>query len=133
MESNKKHTLDIFEKHKGEHVLIDGTVKRFIAIAEDKMDFLYVMWNGRKTEIYTILSSLIIIKDKIDDYDYKHLQRISSLNDLDSINMLSPRTAELKEQMKKISDSVKAEVEFELRNPTDDSFKLLSEICWDMN
>lgn len=79
---NRKHTLEYFEKHKGEMMISgdDNSIYQFIAIALDPDDYLYVLYDGRTVRYSTILSSLVVLKGKIDDKDYGEFIRIAKLN-----------------------------------------------------
>ena len=77
---NEQSTIDIFEKHKGEFVIINNKVMQFVAIALDYSGYLYIMYDGRKIYYHTILEPLVILKGKIDDKDYNEIVRIARLN-----------------------------------------------------
>jgi len=135
MIENKKHTLEIFEKLKGQHVLINREVLRFIGIAVDKYDFLYLMWDGRKLSYYTILDRMSQLKDKIDNEHYQDFIRTAKLNDNDSDGKWSPKTDEEILFAEKESKMFKLITENKIKsdNINDEHFELLSEICWDLN
>jgi hypothetical protein len=127
MEKNLKHTIDIFDKLKGQHILINREVLRFIAIAKDDYDYLYVMWNGRKISYYTILDRISQLKDRIDNDDYNEMCRISRINHIDSSDIWLPKTDEEKKRSKMIADNTKIEIDKEIEKYK--NLILLSEVC----
>jgi len=131
MEENLRIIKKEFENLKGQHVIIDNIVLRFIAIAEDEWDFIYIMWNGKKLISHTVLEGIIPLKGKIDDKYYERIVRGARWNHHDSLDYMCPRTEDVKEAVKNFSKEVKQEAEEELKDR--EKLKLLSEICWDFN
>ena len=127
MNENKQHTIDIFERLKGQHVLIHDKVLRFIAIAEDKYDYLYIMYDGKKIHYHTILDRMSQLKDKIDDNHYQDFIRISKMNDDDSDEKFAPKTEDEIFTTKQLAFEHRKEIEKQL---TIDDIELLSEIYW---
>jgi hypothetical protein len=128
---NKEFTLKQFELYKGQHVLIDGVVRRFIGIAEDEYDYLYITWDGRKFDYHTILDHFIPLKNKIDDEDYDTIVYLSKINHLDSDQLLSPKDDAAKSELMKLNTICKFEVGNEIKN--NNNITMLSELCWDFN
>jgi len=64
---NEEVTIKNFNELKGQHVLINRKVLRFIAIVCDQNDYLYILWDGRDIKYHTILEPIIQLKNKIDD------------------------------------------------------------------
>ena len=52
--TNKEYTIDIFKKLKGQHILINNKVLRFIGIGEDQYDFLFILWDGKKVISFSV-------------------------------------------------------------------------------
>jgi hypothetical protein len=121
--NNKRHTLECFEKNKGDMVLIDSDVLQFVAIAEDDNDYLYVFYDGRELKLHTILSHLTIIKNKIDDRDYNYFVRIAKLNYHSAMlkdEKFKEHHAQLQEYLDKLPNSI-------------ENIRYLSEFHWDLN
>jgi hypothetical protein len=122
MSENKKHTIEHFEKHKGDMVLIDRDVYQFVAVAEDGDDYLYVMYDGRELKLYTILSHFTVIKNKIDDRDYNYFIRIAKLNYHSAMlkdEKYKEYHVQLQEYLDKLPDSI-------------ENIRYLSEFHWDL-
>jgi len=128
MENNLKIIKKEFNELKGQHVLINNTVLRFIAIAEDKYDYLYILWDGKNIKYHTILELLIPLKNKIDDQHYNSIVRTSMYNDIDSFDFMLPNDEE-KEIVKKFALKQRKDV---IKSIPDD-INVLSEFCWDFN
>lgn len=93
MDNNLKLILEEFEIHKGEFVISGlGRLYRFIGISEDKDDYYYVLYNGKKITFETALIKLIYLKGKIDNDDYDMLEQSATLN---HDNCLVEQNAEL--------------------------------------
>jgi len=129
--SNKQHTLDTFQELKGQHVLINRKVLRFIAIALDQYDYLYIMWDGREVSYCTILDRMSQLKDRIDKSDYDEMVRISSINHMDSADLWMPRTDEDKAKTAKQANRARCIIEKQLNEVKD--LDMLSEVCWELN
>ena len=133
MDSNLKHTLDIFDNHKGEIVLIEGTVQRFIGIAEDEDDYLYIMWDGRKkTTCHTILSHIVLLKGFIKDDDYEMFVNIAKLNDLTCMDLSKIASEKSRVEATSMIIQLKADELIKLNTRGDRGFKMLSELYWDL-
>ena len=133
MQENKKFILEKFDKLKGQHVLIHDKVLRFIAIAQDRYDYLYVMWDGKNIHQKTILDRMSQLKGNIEDEHYQDFIRVSELNDSDSDNRFGPRNEKEKIETKLEANKVKTKIQHELNETNDLDFELLSEICWELN
>jgi|TARA_B110000259_G_scaffold161639_1_gene185865 hypothetical protein len=131
-DSNRKHTLDYFDKHKGELMISsdDNKIYQFIAIASDPDDYLYVLYDGRKVRFSTILSRLIVLKGKIDD-DYNEFVRIAKLNwySSDMIYGIDVHDKHYEEVVKQVKEHTKG---IEEQVQTGDT-EMLSEFVWDFN
>lgn len=129
MENNLKIIKKEFDELKGQHVLINNTVLRFIAIAEDEYDYLYVLWDGKNIKYYTILELLIPLKNKIDDQHYNSITRLSKYNHLDSFEYMIPNTESEREIVEKNALKCRKDA---IKSISDD-INILSDFCWDFN
>lgn len=84
-DNNLQLILSFFNKHKGQFVISDKVVYRFIGIATDEWDYYWVLYNGKKVLWVTCLSNLIPLKESISDKDYNMMVNISKLNDFDQV------------------------------------------------
>jgi len=76
-----KEILKEYNDHKGEFVINGlGKVMRFVGISEDEYDYSYVLYTGSKLYFETVLVKLIFLKGKIDDSDYKMIEKSARLN-----------------------------------------------------
>ena len=127
MIDNRTLILNQFEENKGQFIIMSNTVVRFVAIAEDEMDYYYVTYNGRKIHWHSCVGSYTVLKNKIDDKDYSELIRIAKLNhwdQYDSSHLVESATSfhlegaiEHKKQMEK----------------EEGNNKYLTPFCWDIN
>lgn len=104
---------------------------RFIGIAEDEYDYLYITWDGRKIDYHIILCHFIPLKNKIDDDDYDVMVHLSKINHLDSIDLFMPKDDAAKSELMKLNTICKYDVENEIKN--NKNITMLSELCWDFN
>jgi hypothetical protein len=129
MENNLKIIKKEFNELKGQHVLINNTVLRFIAIAEDEYDYLYILWDGKNIKYHTVLELLIPLKNKIDDQHYNSIVLTSKYNHLDSFDYMMPSNDLEKKIVKKFALKQRKDV---IKSIPDD-INVLSEFCWDFN
>jgi len=127
--NNKDFTIDIFNKLKGQFVLIDNKVFRFIGIGEDQDDFLYILWDGKEMYYKTILEHMIQLKDKINKSDYDVLISHSNLNDYDNLKFLM-KTDDDKAKTSNIIEKMKKDV---LSDINKDKVILLDNLYWTIN
>ncbi len=130
-DSNRNHTLEYFEKHKGEMMISNNQVYQFIAIANDPDDYLYVLYDGRTIHFSTILSPLVVLKGKIDDEDYKEFVRMAKLNwySSDMIYGATVNSQQYDEVIKHVETHKKA---IEQRVVSGDT-EMMSEFEWEFN
>jgi hypothetical protein len=82
--SNLPLIIAEFERLKGQFVITASwNIERFIGVGDDKQDWYYITYNGRKTTWNTCVGGLIPLKGKLDDEDYNELVRIAKLNHYD--------------------------------------------------
>jgi ABC-type transport system substrate-binding protein len=129
-DSNRQHTLEYFEKHKGEMMISDNQVYQFIAIALDPDDYLYVLYDGRRVILSTILSPLVALKGKIDDKDYDEMVRVSKLNWYSSDMIYGAKVAD--EHYEEVLNHVK-EHKRGIEQRVKSGSEMLSEFVWDFN
>ena len=121
MDSNLKIVLAEYEEFKGQFVITESwNIERFIGIGTDDEDYYYITYDGRKTKWNTCVGSLIKLKGKLDDKDYKSFIRTAVLNHFDQADAWG-RIEE---------DIIKHKQELTTLRDND---KFLTEICWDLN
>ena len=132
-DSNREHTLDYFDKHKGEMMISsdDNKVYQFIGIALDPDDYLYVLYDGRGIRFSTILSRLIVLKNKIDDEDYNEFVRMAKLNWYSSDMIYGAKVAD--EHYDEVVKHVKEHTDGIEEILKRDTEEMLSEVVWDFN
>ncbi len=128
MDNNLKLILEEFEELKGQFVINNNKVERFIAIGTDDEDYYYVTYNGRDSSWNTCVGSIIPLKGKIDDKHYNEFIRMAKINNFDQPNLWIPKTDDAKQKM--LESSVLHKNEISKVSGTD---KYLTEICWDLN
>lgn len=124
MNDNLKIILEEFEKYKGQHVIINDTVKRLIAIATDDDDYYYVLWNGRETHWSTCVGTYIPLKGKIEDRFYNNFINTAKLNDYDIIGEINT------EKWEYIGNGNDVRIKAESVKSPD---RYLTPLCWDLN
>lgn len=83
----RKDILDKYNKYKGQFVILSyNDIVRFVALAFDESDYLYVGFNGRDFKFYTINSMMVPLKGFIEDKYYNEYIRLSNLNHYDKID-----------------------------------------------
>ena len=84
-DNNLESFTIFFNQHRGQFVLMDRVVYRFIALATDEWDYYWVLYDGKKLRWVTCLMTLVPLKDEMSEYYYNKLVHISKLNDFDQI------------------------------------------------
>jgi hypothetical protein len=128
MTDNKTLILNQFEENKGQFVIIGNDVVRLVAIAEDDMDYYYVVYDGRKVIWHSCVGSYTVLKNKIEDRSYSELIRIAKINHYDQDDFLMPETDQDKAQQKHYAKRHKQKMEKE-----EGENKYLTPFCWDFN
>lgn len=82
--------LKIYEALKGQFI-IDCTDKvvRLIGIAEDDLDYYYVLYNGEYFIHHSCLMDPIPLKGKIDSEHYERLVKMAKINHMDQPGIFS--------------------------------------------
>jgi len=70
-----------FEQHKGEYIIVNDRVERFVGIGSDSEDYYYLTYNGKQLKWNHCLSGFVVLKGKIDNKDYNEFIRLAKLND----------------------------------------------------
>ena len=133
MDTNRISTLKKFEEHKGEHVLCNYRVFRFIGILEDDMDYCYVLYDGRKVHFHTILDRLTVLKGKIDQGHYDEMVRLAKINheDQPDIWMITTKNDGVTpETVLTLNREAKADITEQCMETPN---KLMADLCWDLN
>jgi hypothetical protein len=120
MDKNRVLIIAEFEAHKGEIVIQNDRLARLIGVVDDKEDYYWLFFDGRKLSMTSCLVSFIPLKGKIDDKDYSELIRLAKLNHID-----------LLENVVKGFDQEKFKVD--LIGDLDDNDELITEVCWTLN
>jgi len=128
MTDNKTLILNQFEENRGQFIIMNNSVVRFVAIAEDDMDYYYVVYDGRKIYWHSCVGSYVVLKNKIDDKDYNEFIRLAKLNHWDQLDYHSPRTEKEKQQRLEFSTAHKKELEKE-----EGENRYLTPFCWELN
>jgi hypothetical protein len=127
MDESLKNILEEFEKLKGQHVIVNQTdVVRLIAIGDDKEDYCYVCWDGRKTRWYSCLCHLIPLRGHIRKKDYMEIVRIAKLNHYDSPEVWGSTGSE--SGIEDINKQAKEEAEILYGKS-----EFVTPVCWDIN
>lgn len=128
MSDNLTRILQEFEELKGQFVINNNKVERFIGIGTDDNDYYYITYNGRETKWNTCVGSIVPLKGKIDDKHYNEFIRLAKINHFDQPNLWLPRTDEDKQKMLESSILHKNEI-----SKVNGSDKYLTDICWELN
>lgn len=83
MDDSLKHMLKEFDDLKGQLIIADGKVERFVGIGEDEIDYIYLLFNGRTIHGISALDYIIPLKGHITDKNYKRLVSDAELNHMD--------------------------------------------------
>lgn len=67
---NIERITEEFENHKGELVLCDFKVYRFIGIVDDEFDWYYCLYNGRELQLTSCVMHITPLKGFIHEWDY---------------------------------------------------------------
>jgi len=99
--SNLKLILEQFEQLKGQFVITDGwKIERLVGIGDDKEDWYYLTYDGRKLTWNTCVGRIMPLKGKIDDKDYNEFIRSAKLNHYDQFPEMREKVIEELETMK---------------------------------
>lgn len=135
MDDNLKIILAEFEKLKGQFVIINWNIQRFIAIASDKHDYYYVTYDGRKLHWNSCLTNITQLRGKIDNEHYEDLIRLAKLNHYDQQTLWGNSPDDIVDSIKNPNVTYKMAAQKhkrEMENIHKDS-EFLTEVCWDLN
>lgn len=113
-----------FDELKGQLVLVDFEVKRFIGIVEDEWDYYYCLYDGRKLVLHSILIRMTPLKGVIPQADYEEMVRICKLNHYDQ-----PTIYNVREDMTNFNQEHKDS----LLSNWDESTKFICDPEWELN
>lgn len=116
-----------YEKYKGQHVISNDTVYRFIGIVDDTEDYYYCLYDGRQLRLHSCVGSIVPLKGFIQDKHYNEFIRMAQLNHFDQVTLFS---VEDKEKMKEFNKQHKAELVESVEKNGD---KFLAGPCWELN
>jgi hypothetical protein len=92
---NLKLILEEYEKLKGQFVITSSwEIERLVGIGDDKEDWYYLTYDGRKLKWNSCVGRLMPLKGKLDDKDYNELIRIAKLNHYDQYDKIREQTIE---------------------------------------
>jgi hypothetical protein len=131
MDFGKELLIKQFNQLKGQYVLINRKVLRFIGIGEDSDDYIYIMWDGNNLSFHSGLSNIIQLKDKINKNDYLELIRMSKINHSDSLHAFLPETPKAIDLISKSAKKVKENALNNICNIN--KIILFDNLCWEMN
>lgn len=98
--SNRNLIIEEFENSRGDFVIDWGKVKRLVGVVDDKEDYYWAYFNGREITLSSCVGGFTVLKNKIDDKDYKEFIRLAKLNHFDLL--LKKDEEKYKEVMEKV-------------------------------
>ena len=90
MDNNLRRLIDQFEENKGQFVIVDNKVSRFVCISEDDLDYYYVTYDGRKIRWHSSVGRYMPLKGRLDERDYNELVRLAKINHFDQEDFFIP-------------------------------------------
>jgi len=114
-----------YNELRGQLVISDDKVYRFIGLAEDEQDYYYVLYDGRKIFLHTCVGSIVPLKGYIREKDYEEMIRIAKLNHYDQATLWASHEPE---KAKEFSEQHKKEV-----TSWKDDTRFIQGPCWDLN
>lgn len=101
---NLKLILEEYEKLKGQFVITSSwEIERLVGIGDDKEDWYYLTYDGRKLKWNSCVGGLMPLKGKLDDKDYNELIRIAKLNHYDQYDKIREQTIK---ELHKVKDEI---------------------------
>ena len=116
-----------YEKYKGQHVISNDTVYRFIGIVDDEEDYYYCLYDGRKLRLHSCVGVIVPLKGFILDKHYNEFVRLAKLNHYDQETLFS---IEDTDKLKEINDQHKKELVESIEKSGD---KFIVGPCWELN
>jgi len=116
-----------YEKYKGQHVISNDTVYRFIGIVDDREDYYYCLYDGRKFRLHSCVGVIVPLKGFIQDKHYNEFVRMAKLNHYDQSTLYGIDDTE---KLKEINDHHKKELVESIENNND---KFIVGPCWELN
>lgn len=116
--------LSEFESLKGQFVISDmNEVKRLVAIAEDRDDYYYVLYDGKTAQWQSCVGRVIQLKDRIAKEDYESLVRIATLNHYDLIEVDGKPAIDRRDMINLWTDELKS---------IGNGHKFITDLCFDL-
>jgi hypothetical protein len=115
-----------YDRLKGQFVLSNDKVYRFIGLAEDEMDYYYVLYDGRKIHFHTCVGKITPLKGYIPQKDYIELIRLAKINHFDQPNLWGNKKPE---EFGEFNNKHK----HELLEDFDEHTKFIFGPCWELN
>lgn len=113
-----------YEDYKGQFVLVNENIYRFVGIVDDTYDYYYCLFNGKNLTLHSCTLLLTPLKGFILNDHYENIKRIASLNHLDQ-----PHVFGFKEDYKEFNVSFK---QF-LLSHWDENTKFILGPYWELN
>jgi hypothetical protein len=113
-----------FNELKGQFVICNDRVYRFIGIADDDEDWYYALYDGRKFTLHSCVGSITPLKGYILEKHYNEMIRLAKINHFDQPDLWMNKNPE---EMEEFNEKHKVEIT---------SWKDTRFICgpyWDIN
>lgn len=86
MEELPEYLQKIYDDNKNELVIgEDMSVKKLVGIAKDKLDYLYVYYNGSTIELWSVMSSMIPLKSRFDTTEYAYMMQYYDVDNVEEL------------------------------------------------
>jgi hypothetical protein len=121
---NLERITEEYEKLKGQLVLCDFKVYRFIGICDDQEDWYYCLYDGRKLNFTSCVIHITPLKGFIDEWDYNWMVSMCKGNHYDQ-----PILYGTKDDISKFNEGHKTE----LLSKLDENTKFVLGPHWDLN
>jgi hypothetical protein len=95
-----------FNELKGQFVICNNRVYRFIGIADDDEDYYYALYNGRKFTLHSCVDRITPLKGYILQRDYDEMIRLAKLNHFDQSTLWGGKTEEATEFSQKHKEEI---------------------------
>lgn len=111
-----------YEKLKGQHVISNDKVYRFIGIVDDEFDYYYCLYDGRKLYLHSCVGRVTPLKSYILDDHYAEFIRLAKINHYDQVDLYMNKDHERME-------------EFNIKHKEHllEDLVFISGPCWDLN
>lgn len=89
MNDNLTIFKNFFDVRKGQFVIINHKVERFVGLGDDGEDYYYLTYDGREITWNSCVGHIIPLRGAIKKEEYNYLKHISKLNDYDQVDKVS--------------------------------------------